>query len=62
MMPVSFQSPDWTTALLRKVQKHYRTGYFTQKELANYFHVSLGLVGKACRIAKENGGEEIVMG
>jgi DNA-binding transcriptional regulator LsrR (DeoR family) len=59
MMPVSFQSPDWTTALLRKIQRHYLSGYFTQAELAEYFNVSSGLVGKACRIAKENGGEAI---
>ncbi len=58
-MPVSFQSADWTTALLRKIQRHYRTGYFTQTELADYFNISTGLVGKACRIMRENGGEEI---
>ena len=62
MMPTSFRSDDFTTALLRKIQRHYRTGYFTQRELADYFDVSYGLVGKACRISKENGGEEIVMG
>jgi hypothetical protein len=62
MMPVSFQSADWSTALLRKIQRHYRTGYFTQKELADYFNISYGLVGKACRIAKENGGENIASG
>ncbi len=61
-MPVSFQSSDWTTALLRKIQRHYRTGYFTQTELSEYFNVSKGLVGKACRIAKENGGEDIASG
>lgn len=59
MMPVSFRSDAFTTALLRQIQRHYRTGYFTQRELANYFDVSYGLVGKACRIARENGGEEI---
>jgi len=58
-MPVSFLSDIFSTALLRKIQNHYRTGYFTQKELAKHFNISTGLVGKACRIMKENGGEAI---
>lgn len=60
MMPISFRTNKITTAVLRQIQVSYRTGYFTQKELARYFNLSYGLVGKACRIARENGGEKII--
>jgi len=59
MMPVSFQHDDWTTDLIRKIQAHYKTGYFTQWELADFYQVSTSLVGKACRIMRENGGQKI---
>ncbi len=59
MMPTSFRDEIFSTAMIRKIQTHYRTGYFTQRELGEFFNVSSGLVGKACRIMKENGGEVI---
>ena len=58
-MPVSFRDDEWTSDLIRKIQRHYKTGYFTQDELADHFGVSYGLVGKACRIMRENGGEPL---
>ncbi len=59
LMPVSFRTNEWTSELIRNIQRHYKTGYFTQVELSKYYNVSTGLVGKACRIMRENGGEPI---
>lgn len=59
LMPVSFRSATVTTSLMRDIQTHYRTGYFSQEDLAGLYKIPLGIVSKICRIAKENGGEPI---
>lgn len=59
MMPISFSSGRISTAMIRDVQSHYRTGYFSQREIADHYQLSYSLIAKICRIAKENGGEVI---
>lgn len=60
LMPISFHATsEVDTDLLRQIQRHYKTGLFSQWELAEVFNMSGGLINKACRIMEENGGKPI---
>ncbi len=52
---------DLERADVLTIQQWYRSGYFTQREIAELFDIGIGVVSKCCRCVKKAGDVDFVV-